>query len=222
MKTKTIQVTSNGKTGKEWIEYLEKNKYNIGDYAKELLLSDDFKPTKGVTYEIGIIKGDEFSDNERNTANIRKEAKKRGWITPNAEVACLIREKFTNEELEKMGLWAIITMHEPVKDSDGDPYLLHAYRSGGGLWLGAYYDDPDGRWIREYGFAFALSQVSTLELDTQPYLDPLPLDLKSFQTLVIKELLAKIQLTKAKQEFGNDYVFGYDDCLRIILEEINK
>jgi len=47
-------------------------------------------------------------------------------------------------------------------------------------------------------------------------------NLKSFQTIVLKELLAKIELTKAKQEFGNDYVFGYDDCLRVILKEINK
>jgi hypothetical protein len=45
--------------------------------------------------------------------------------------------------------------------SDGDPNLLNANRNDDGQWLNAYYDNPDNRWNRESGFAFAVSQISS-------------------------------------------------------------
>ena len=50
-------------------------------------------------------------------------------------------------------------MHEPIKDSAGDPYWLFVGRDVSGAWLGICYDGPDGRWSRDGGFAFAVSQV---------------------------------------------------------------
>ena len=102
-----------------------------------------------------------FEDNQRITKNIRKNAEDRNFETPNAEIACLIREKFTDECLKAMGLIWIVTMHEPIKDSGGDPFLLSADRGDDGRWLYAFYDEPDGRWFRGDGFAFAVSQVSS-------------------------------------------------------------
>ncbi|MEK7636692.1 MAG: hypothetical protein AAB362_03325, partial [Patescibacteria group bacterium] len=75
-----------------------------------------------------------------------------------AELACLIREKFTDKEIEAMGLWYIVAMHEPINDSDGGPSLLGADRYGDGRWLSAYYGRPGIGWSRDYGFAFAVSQ----------------------------------------------------------------
>lgn len=46
--------------------------------------------------------------------------------------------------------------------------------------------------------------------------------MKELEKLILKELLAKIELEKAKMEFGNKYVFGWDDAQRIIIREINK
>ncbi|MEK7192403.1 MAG: hypothetical protein AAB646_02735, partial [Patescibacteria group bacterium] len=84
----------------------------------------------------------------------------------NAELACLIREKFTDKEIEKMGLIWIVAMHEPINDYDGDPFLLNAYRLGLGRWLHACSDGPDYGWHRVFGFAFAVSQVSSKILGT--------------------------------------------------------
>jgi len=123
--------------------------------------SKNFKPTSGTTYEIAVLKGELFSTSNRITKNIRKEAKSRKFSSPNAEVACLIREKFSNKKLEAMGLYWIVTMHEPIKDSDGDPMLLITDRAGGPSWLGAGYDLPDIMWARSGGFAFVVSQVSS-------------------------------------------------------------
>ena len=67
-----------------------------------------------------------------------------------------------------MGLVWIVAMHEPIKDSDGDPGLLIADRRGDGQWLGAAYGSPGNGWLREGGFAFVASQVvGTQDLATQ-------------------------------------------------------
>lgn len=156
-----FSVTSDGTTGAEWIARLEKKGFRVGDYAKQVLLSKDFKPTTGVTTEVAVLKGILFEDNQRITKNIRKNAEDRKLETPNAEIACLIREKFTDEDIEAMGLIWIVAMHKPIKDSDGDPRLLGAVRGDDGRWLSAYYGRPGGRWNRGSGFAFAVSHVSS-------------------------------------------------------------
>lgn len=102
-----------------------------------------------------------FEDNDRITKKIRTEAANRKLEAPNAEIACLIREQFTDEEIKAMDLTWIVAMHEPIKDSDGDPYLLDADRDDDGRWLSTCYDGPGSRWDRESGFAFAVSQVGT-------------------------------------------------------------
>lgn len=156
-----FSVTSDGTTGEEWIARLESKSFGVVDCAKSVLRSKSFKPTSGVTYEIAVLKGELFSDNERITKNIRKEAKNRKLFTPNAEVACLIREKFSDKELGAMGLHWIIAMHEPIEDTDDGPVLLIAHRDRGGSWLLAGYGSPGSEWGRVVGFAFVVSQVSS-------------------------------------------------------------
>lgn len=156
-----FSVTSDGTTCEDWIKRLCGNGFRVGDNAKQVLRSPNFKPTNGVTTEVAVLKGMLFEDNDRITKKIRAEADKRKLSKPNAELACLIREKFTDKEIEAMGLIWIVAMHEPINDSDGDPVLLDASRSGDGCWLYAYYGRPDYGWHRDIGFAFAVSQVSS-------------------------------------------------------------
>jgi hypothetical protein len=154
-----FKVCSDGTTGPEWIERLEGKGFHIGDYAKGVLWNIDFEPTSGVTTEVAVLKGVLFEDNERITKNIRAIAAKRTLKTPNAEIACLIREKFTDEEIKAMGVPWIVVMHKPIKDSGDDPGLLYANPDD--RWLDAFYGRPDLGWGREGGFAFAVSQVGT-------------------------------------------------------------
>ena len=152
-----FSVTSDGTDGEGWINRLTSKGSRVGVYAKQVLRSPDFVPTKGVKTEIAVLKGTLFADDDRITKNIRVEAAKRRLKTPNAEVACLIRLKFTDEEIEAMGLWWIVAMHKPIKDSDGNPYLLRASRYDHGRWLDAYCALPVYGWDRDDGFAFAVS-----------------------------------------------------------------
>ena len=112
-----------------------------------------------MTYEIAILKGMLFEDKNRITKNIRAEADKRKLTTPNAEVACLIRENFSDEEIEAMGLVWVAVIHEPIKDSDGDLDLLGVVRGDDGSWLYTDYGNPGHVWDRGGGFAFVVSQV---------------------------------------------------------------
>lgn len=153
-----FSVTSDGASGEAWIPRLEGKGSRVGDDAKNVLRSPDFQPTSGVTTEIAVLPGTLFKDDQRTTGYVRAEAQRRKLTKPNAEVACLIRETFTDEEIEAMGFWWIIAMHESIKDSDGDPYLLGTSRSGVGRWFSACRGNPDGRWNREDGFAFAASK----------------------------------------------------------------
>ena len=154
-----FSVTSDGTTGEDWIKRLESKGFRFSKWAKDVLNSTDFKPTTGIMNNIAVLKGELFKDSDRITKNIRNEADKRKLTTPNAEVACLIREKFTDKEIEQMGFWYIVAMHEPINDSDGDPDLLRASRNDAGRWLYAYYDRPGHWWLRVGGFAFVASQV---------------------------------------------------------------
>ena len=155
-------VTSDGATGQDWIERLEKKGIRSSDYAKSILLSSDFNPSKaGTVTKIAVLKGELFPDENRVTKNIRAEADKRKLVKPSAEVACLIREKFTDKEIENMGLRWIVAMHDPIQDSDGDLHLLGANRYDDGSWLRTFYDYSGFRWGREVGFAFAVPQFDS-------------------------------------------------------------
>ncbi|MEI6627561.1 MAG: hypothetical protein WCL61_03115 [bacterium] len=154
-----FSVTSDGTTGEEWIKILENNDFRVGEYAKRDLRSPNFKPTNGVTTKIAILKGALFKDRDRTTKEIRTEANKRRLSKPSAELACLIRKKFTDKEIEEMGLCYIIVMHEPF-DNSGVLSLLSADCDGCGNWLSNHNGTPNIGWCINSGFAFSVSEIN--------------------------------------------------------------
>jgi hypothetical protein len=155
----SFTTVSDGTTGQRWFTRLEASGKRVGPYAKSVLLSKDFVSTTGVTTLVRVLKGELWSDNERITRNIRAEADRRKFIKPNAEVACLIRDLFSNADIKTMGLTWIVAMHDPIEDSVGLPRLLTADRNDDDYSLDACLDHPGDGWRRVSGFAFALPQV---------------------------------------------------------------
>ncbi len=149
-----IEVTTRGRTGEQCITSLEEQNFRLGSYGKELLRSEAFIATNGTIYNLVVIYGNEFEDSERTNANIRAEGTLRGYLTPPMEVAPYLREMFSDEDLEQIGIWALVVMHEPVNASDGFALVLGDIRGVEGRWLGTYDGHPGGRWSREYGFVF--------------------------------------------------------------------
>ena len=159
-----FKVVSDGTTGEQWIERLEKQGFQVDTQAKEHLLSKDFKVTTGIKYEIGILRGGLFSNAQLITKNIRLEAANRNWIEPNTESACLIREFFTHKDLGTMRLFRIVIMHEPFKNSDGNLRLLGINVASDGnnpgvCYLALHYGDNNNSWDNQYGFTFVVSQT---------------------------------------------------------------
>lgn len=145
-------VTTDGTDGEAWIKRLEDGHHSISDDARKVLLSPSFRVTKDVTTGIVVMKGNLFSDQDRTMQNIHAEAIKRGYLAPNPEVACLIREKFSDHLIgQKMGLWGITVMHEPVDGSAGLLHRLYVHYDDDGSWLDTYSHE---RWHEDEGFAF--------------------------------------------------------------------
>lgn len=151
---KTFEVTTDGRSGEQLITDIEAQGDRVGDIAKQLLRNKKFVATDGVTYKLALIMGDEFEDDDRITSNIRAEAAKRGYVDPSMELAPYVREMFSDEDLEQIGLWALIIMHEAVTDSRGYLDLLGLRRDGGGRVLSAFSGYPGRRWVRGRGFLF--------------------------------------------------------------------
>lgn len=158
-----FSVTSDGTTGKDWMRRLADKGFNISIGAKQVLDSSYFYPSKGVTTEVAVLKGMLFEDCDRTKLKIRIEAIRRKFLQPNPEVACLIREKFTDDEVEAMGLEYIVVMHYPIKDYCGDICLMCLDGSSeNGPFLSAYPYMPDEEpQSRDEGFAFAVVEVSS-------------------------------------------------------------
>lgn len=152
-----FSVISDGTTGQDWIKRLESRGFSIGDGAKQILSSPYFKPTCGVTNEIAILKGVSFGEKDRISKVVRANADRRKFSKPNVELACLIREKFTDKEIIAMGLWYIVVMHEPINGPNGNSSLLYIDTDQRGRRLNVYNESSGGRWCRDDGFAFVVS-----------------------------------------------------------------
>jgi len=128
-----FSVTSDGTIGEDWISRLERKDVPVSDYAKNILRSVDFKSTIGV-FKVAILKTTLID--KRTIRRINAEAEKRGLSRPSAELACLIRDKFTNREIKTMGFSDIIIMHQPICDFEfaGTPGRLIVNSRG---WLTA-------------------------------------------------------------------------------------
>lgn len=149
-----LDVISDGTTGPGWIKRLEKRGCRLSCNVKSMLLSTKFKPTKDVMTKITILKGNLFNDDNYTVFGLNDLAIKHNLSKPNAEVACLIRENFSNEDLEAMGLIWIAIMHEPVNDFEGNSGILRVSRYRNDCWLNAYYVGPDSGRFKGRGFAF--------------------------------------------------------------------
>lgn len=155
-------ITSDGRTGADFIRTMARKRCILSLQASDVLCKKPFDVfvTSGVMYETVVILGSEFSDSERITANVRKEANRRKYVIPPAELAPLLREKLGDEELKAMGLYWLVVMHEPIMDSGGRATQLLLSRDGDRRLTVDFDADSDRGWPREIGFAFLAPEGS--------------------------------------------------------------
>jgi len=174
-----MKLTTLGLSGPQWIKRLEKKGYKISDYAKYIILSVDFKKArlkKGIEVNVNFVTVRDLGKERATTQEIKDYARTQGYEIPTPEIALLLREAVSDEDIEALGGWYVAALHEPIKDSDGDPNVLFADRDGEGRWVNAGWDRPDGDWDAGGAFAFVVP-ASTSGISPSPS-EPLSLELR--------------------------------------------
>ena len=147
----TLDVRSDGTTGPEWVMRLEKLGYQLNADVKKLLRSPEyFIPTTGVQTIVRVLRRELFTGTLDALEKIRYFARTRmacSDATP--EVACLVREKLVDMELEFMSFWSIVVVSKSHT-------MLSVSRSREKCGMVARTDDPQ-RLQGVDGYAFAYS-----------------------------------------------------------------
>jgi len=165
-----FSVTSDGTTGKEWVKRLTDQRVIVHSKTVNLLNSKKFKPTSGVTTKIAILKGKKWTDEDRFNLKVCTQAIIRNFTLPNLEIACLIRDTLSYQDIAVMGLLQIIVVDNPSTLSANNIFdLVHyqklnvcrLYHVSGSI---AEFDvltvSQDYKWDQSSGFAFIVSQTS--------------------------------------------------------------
>ncbi|MFZ1654266.1 MAG: hypothetical protein WAT84_00315 [Candidatus Moraniibacteriota bacterium] len=164
-----ITVTGLGLTGEEWLVRLNAAGSMPTKWARDVLTRPDYdakhRLEPGKQYTVALLFGKkEFdTDVERTTANLRARGE-RDYGKSNdlrGELALLIREAISDEQLERWGIYYVAVPHEPIIDSDGRPSILGSSRDDVGQQVNAYFGRPGNYWHDDGAFAFPVSQVST-------------------------------------------------------------
>jgi hypothetical protein len=109
-------VTSDDRSKEQLLADLKVLGRGVSAAAGEVINSSAMITSNGVTYRVVGIHGNEFATNENRTAEaVRALAKRRGYITPPAKLALLLREKYTQDQI---GARYGIVMHRPIFITD--------------------------------------------------------------------------------------------------------
>ena len=155
-----IEVTGRDLTGAEEIELLTQSGFRISDYAKSMLLSTNsdsydanHRLEDGKVYKVALVPGREVK-NDRTTANLQAYGQSFSYVKPLAGLQSRIRESVSDKQMDQMDIWYIASLHDTIKDFDGNPLVLSSYRDDDGQWLLAYWGEPGDKWDDSGAFAF--------------------------------------------------------------------
>lgn len=159
----SLSVTSNGEKDSEWLNNEYPGKPRLKPDVKRQL-GNSFKTTNGINYEIVVLKSTILPSSLRDINVIQKLAKSYRLANLNKEMVLLLRSKYSNQDLEKMGLNSLIYMTELFYNDFGQLRLFKNGSYNHGDWLstcGAYES-----WDNFGGFAFLGSIFSVREITT--------------------------------------------------------
>ncbi len=147
---------TDGTSGPDWIDRLERNGITLSESAKSILNSPDFIPSSGRIVDIGILRVSPHIVSEHETENICAKAEKMKWTRLNAEAACLILEKFSPDEFKRQRLESVVAFHKPIKTAENRPSFLTATIFDACKMLLACPDKKNGYWNFGTGIAFEI------------------------------------------------------------------
>lgn len=137
-------VTSAGTDGESWLRVFEEDRVNVVDFARDVLMNTKgFVLTDGVTYPVAILRPSALEGVPRVESTLKAEVKRRGLAIPPAEVACLMRNLFSDEELKSifrtLNCTTITVMHESIEGPEGADIRLQFDFLKGKIWFTGMY-----------------------------------------------------------------------------------
>ena len=154
-KIRQDSVEIGGMTEKQLEEELEKQKINIGDYARHMMKSKDFitakkpEPADLVRLKVGDLG---LPKQNPTTDEIYARAEELGLELCPPEVGPHYRLKYQDQPLEE---WVRIGMKQ-IADPGGDPDVFDLGRNDDGLWLDSYWARPTNEWDPDDELVFRL------------------------------------------------------------------
>lgn len=157
-----FDVVSSGRNPDDWIVRLYASECWLGGhhYVKDMLLLGGFTPTNK-KHTIAVMR-DSLFPKSASRAEMDGEAARHGFIKPTMEIACLMREAVSSEDIRRMGFDALMVMHEPVKTRSRHEslhnvnVLLMLYEFEERACLGAHFCGAPSLYKKNRGFIYAV------------------------------------------------------------------
>lgn len=153
-------------TGAQEIERLVAQQYIVGDFAKSCFLSTNEDSydlhhclVAGQEYKVALIPNKEIeSDSDRTTDALRKRGMEHyGYGKPLGGVIPRVREVLSDKQMEELGIFYAVALHDPIIDAVGGPNVLGASRNGGGHKVNAFWNGPNNQWVDGGACVFPVS-----------------------------------------------------------------
>lgn len=151
--TIVFKVATLGTEGPYWEKRLTELGVVMSGKARHLLHSPKFIPMeKACSRRVVIFMGRYFEEHNRTILNARRTSNKSGWMGPSPDLACLILNKFNEDDVRKME-HSIIVLHDPINDENEVPHVfIVGLNENGVLFLDAVIADETTRPLTN-GFA---------------------------------------------------------------------
>ncbi len=105
-------------SGEDWITRTAEHGNVVHAQTHDRLCCKDFKQSAPGKYLVAVFDISLLENDKVSLKEIRVMANKKGFETPNTDIACLVREQFSDQDIYAMGFDTLLFMHDPIVDQN--------------------------------------------------------------------------------------------------------
>lgn len=157
-------VVGAGHFGFEWEDvFAKENRFGISSWARQAMADSDYDArhrfAPGKKYKARLLFMRDITDaSHRRIEEMNKLAAhlcgKKSSVRLKAELAFLLRERFTNHDLRELNITRIIVPHRPLRAYDGEPCWLRVDSFDDKASVGVESAEPGALWDERAAFAY--------------------------------------------------------------------
>jgi hypothetical protein len=150
-------------TGEQEVELLEAHGYRVDPHARSCFLStnkdsydSNHRLELGRTYMVALVPTKEIPDSNRTITTLRQLRERYGYEKPRGGLIPRIRKMLSDNQMQKLGYQRIVSLHDPIENPDGHPFLLDSRVADSGHAVGACSAELNCVWGDASALAFPL------------------------------------------------------------------